>query len=95
MKIGSIEAKPIAPANASERKGASAPSGSAAEPSAQVELSSAASMLSGVGEDATFDTGKVQRIANAIREGKFQINAEAIADKLIVNAQELLGRRAS
>jgi negative regulator of flagellin synthesis FlgM len=33
----------------------------------------------------------VQRISDAIRDGKFQINPGAIADKLIANAQELMG----
>ncbi len=95
MKIGSIEAKPVAPAPATERKVASAPAGTAAEPSAQVALSPAASLLSRVADDPSFDADKVERIAAAIREGKFQINAEAIADKLIVNAEELLGRKLS
>ena len=33
----------------------------------------------------------MQRISEAIRDGKFQINPQAIADKLIANAQELMG----
>ena len=41
--------------------------------------------------NADFDAEKVERIAQAIRDGKFKVNAEAIADKLIANAQELLG----
>jgi negative regulator of flagellin synthesis FlgM len=45
--------------------------------------------------DPTFDAAKVERIAQAIRDGKFTVNPEAIADKLIVNAEELLGRKAS
>ena len=40
--------------------------------------------------DAEFDADKVARIAQAIADGSFKINAEAIADKLIANAQELL-----
>jgi negative regulator of flagellin synthesis FlgM len=102
MKIGSFESKPVTPAQGTERKagngsapaagapGAQAP---AAEPSAQVALSPAASLLVRVADDPTFDAAKVERIAAAIREGKYQINAEAIADKLIVNAEELLGRK--
>ena len=39
-----------------------------------------------------FDQAKVDRIAQAIRDGNYQINADAIADKLISNAQELLGK---
>ena len=33
-----------------------------------------------------------RRIAQAIADGRFKVNAEAIADKLIANAQELLGK---
>lgn len=95
MKIGSLEAKPAVPAPISERKGASAPAGTAAEPSAKVALSPAASLLSRGADDPTFDASKVERIAGAIRDGKFHINAQAIADKLIVNAEELLGRKLS
>ena len=49
--------------------------------------------LGKVDSDPTFDSAKVDRIAGAIRDGKFKINAEAIADKLIVNAEELLGKK--
>ena len=57
-------------------------------------LSSAASQLTvATGDSAgAFDAAKVARISDAIRDGKFSVNAEAIADKLIANAQELLGR---
>ena len=102
MKIGQIDNKSasVAATGAAERKpaqgatrseGAAAPgaataaSGASAEPSAKVALSNAA--LAG-----DFDSEKVERIAQAIRDGKFQVNAEAIADKLISNAADLLGR---
>ncbi|MDM4764544.1 flagellar biosynthesis anti-sigma factor FlgM [Pelomonas sp. SE-A7] len=63
------------------------------EASAKVELSSTASTLAASeADDGSFDAAKVQRISQAIAEGKFTINAEAIADKLIANAQELVGR---
>ena len=39
---------------------------------------------------AEFDAEKVSRISDAISKGEFKINPEAIADKLISNAQELL-----
>jgi negative regulator of flagellin synthesis FlgM len=95
MKIGSFDKQaPIVPAP-SERKAAPASVPPQAEPSAKVALSTAAAGLTGAGSDATFDAGKVERIASAIRDGKFTINAEAIADKLIVNAEELLGRKLS
>ncbi len=98
MKIGPLESKPATPAP-TERKTTSAPvpgtAEAAAAPSAQVELSSAASVLSGAASDPAFDSAKVERIAQAIRDGKFTVNAEAIADKLIINAEELLGRKLS
>lgn len=63
----------------------------ASEASAQVALSPAATTLI-AGGDTSFDTAKVQRIAQAIRDGSFRMNAGAIADKLLDNAQELLAR---
>jgi negative regulator of flagellin synthesis FlgM len=96
MKIGSLEAKPVAAAPSAERKAGSAPVGTAAETgSAKVELSSAASLMVKLADDPAFDAQKVERIAAAIRDGRFSVNAEAIADKLIVNAEELLGRKLS
>ena len=94
MKIGSLESQPVATPVAGERK-AAAPGAAASEPSepsAQVALSSAAAGLSPKGADGPFDSEKVQRIAQAIRDGKFEVHPEAIADKLIANAQELLGK---
>ena len=95
MKIGPLDNKPPVTPAATERKAAIAAQPPVTEASAQVELSPAATALTRAGSDATFDAGKVERIAQAIRDGKFTINAEAIADKLIVNAQDLLGRKAN
>jgi negative regulator of flagellin synthesis FlgM len=104
MKIGHLDknngaATPVA----TERKGsaATAPNGAAVgaghavpESSTQVELSAGAqaagTAATGSGD---FDAEKVKRIAQAIREGRFTVNPEAIADKLIANAQELLSGR--
>ncbi len=95
MKIGPLDSKPVTAPAKTERKGAAAPAQPAAEASAKVALSPEASALKGVSSDATFDSAKVERIAQAIRDGKFKVNPEAIADKLIVNAEELLGRKFS
>ena len=63
-----------------------------ADASAKIELSSAASTLLSSGSTAEFDAEKVARISAAIESGTFQINPQAIADKLISNAQELLSK---
>jgi len=62
----------------------------AADAGAKVELSSTAATLMSNDVSAEFDAGKVSRISDAISRGQFKINPEAIADKLISNAQELL-----
>lgn len=102
MKIGQFENKLVTPAVGERKTGAiaasptpaSTPTGAssgAMEASATVALSSAATQLAAGGSDGVFDAQKVQRISDAIRDGKFQVNPEAIADKLIANAHELLG----
>jgi len=94
MKIGSFDNSPknnIQPA--STRDGKAAPT-TAPEASAKVELSSAASLLAQP-DSAEFDAAKVERIAQAIRDGKFEVNAEAIADKLLANTREMLAPRGS
>lgn len=102
MKIGSNDIKPAtlppaaAPAKDEVSGGSASRRTAVPEASATVKLSPTASTLTGVGgADPTFDASKVDRIAQAIREGKYEINAEAIADKLIVNASELLGPQRS
>lgn len=73
-------------------KAGAAAAAAGADPSVKVQLSSGAESLRGMAENAEFDTAKVDRIAQAISDGSFKVNAEAIADKLIANAQELLGK---
>jgi negative regulator of flagellin synthesis FlgM len=38
------------------------------------------------------DTAKVATVKAAIQDGSYVVNAEAIADKLLSNAQEMLNR---
>lgn len=101
MKIGNPADKPpaapVAGTTAAPAAGKSQPAApaaaaaaSTADPSATVALSTTASTLlsgSGAGE---FDARKVEQISAAIASGSFKVNPEAIADKLIANAQELL-----
>ncbi len=95
MKIGHLDNQSATQAPGERRSGTASPASASgtksAEPSAQVELSTTAAQLAARGTDGVFDTQKVQRISDAIRDGKFQVDPGAIADKLIANAQELLG----
>ena len=100
MKIGHPADKPLpapatgapaAPAQAAKAAAAvQANAGAQIDASATVALSSTASTLLSGGASGEFDAEKVARIAGAIADGSFKINPEAIADKLIANAQELL-----
>ncbi len=63
-----------------------------ADASAKIELSSTASTLLTGGTSAEFDAEKVARMSKAIDDGTFKVDAGAIADKLIANAQEVLAK---
>ena len=96
MKIGSFENKPLPSSKtAADAKAGAAKAGdtSAEAPGARVELSSAASLLAAAPAGGDFDAEKVERISRAIREGRFEVNAEAIADKLIAQTAEMVGRK--
>ena len=58
--------------------------------STKVEVSETASTLLERAPD-DFDSEKVDRIRQAISNGTYKVNAEAIADQLLTNAQDLLG----
>jgi negative regulator of flagellin synthesis FlgM len=93
MKIGPVDNSPaVAPAAADRKAAGPAVPGPAAESSARVDLSEAATLQRDAAGEVQFDQAKVDRIAQAIRDGRFTVDAEAIADKLIANAQEVLGR---
>ncbi len=57
-----------------------------------VSLSSLAGSLQG-SDKPPVNSAKIQEIKQAIAEGRFKINPEAIADGLIESARELVGRR--
>ncbi|MCZ8236240.1 MAG: flagellar biosynthesis anti-sigma factor FlgM [Inhella sp.] len=62
--------------------------------SAQVALSnSAVQMMSGGDQKDSFDASKVERVSREIQEGRFKVNAERVADRLIANTRELLANR--
>ena len=59
----------------------------------EVQLSSLASQLLASESSAPFDASRVGEIKQAISEGRFTINAEVIADRLIASARELIDSR--
>ena len=93
MKIGPSEPRIVPAPITGERKTNTAARPEQARSSAEVSLSSMADLKVDPHGEGSFDAAKVERITQAIRDGTFKINAEAIADKLIVNAEELLGRK--
>ena len=99
MKIGQLDNNTKATAPTTPARGnAAAPAGTdshaaAPEASAKVELSATASLLASQGSSGDFDAEKVARIAQAIRDGTFEVNAEAIADTLIAHTRDLLTPR--
>lgn len=42
-----------------------------------------------------FDAARVEAIKTAIRDGSYQVNAEAVADKVIQSIRELAGNKTS
>lgn len=65
-------------------KTATSPSGD------DVQVSGAAAQLLAADDEQTFDSTRVSEIKQAITEGRFTINAGAIADRLISSARELV-----
>jgi negative regulator of flagellin synthesis FlgM len=99
MKIGTITSTVATTAIDNDRRTAREQSTTSStstvlgdDSSTQVELSPEATMLAHASQDPSFDQAKVDRIAQAIRDGNFSSNPGAIADKLLANAQEVLGR---
>lgn len=55
-----------------------------------VTLSSSTVSAMGPGGSEVFNSEKVEAMKQAIANGTFQVNAEAIADKMLANAAEML-----
>jgi negative regulator of flagellin synthesis FlgM len=79
-------------AHATNARSASAKDDAKVDASATIELSPTASALLTGSVAPEFDAEKVARISKSIDDGSFQVNPEAIADKLIANAQEVLSK---
>jgi negative regulator of flagellin synthesis FlgM len=97
--IGSVAGGPhkaaSTPAAGSENPAAAGAAAAAAKPQAgvTVTLSSASQALSsasGAGSDV-FNAQKVEAMKLSIADGSFKVNPEAIADKMLSNAAEMMG----
>lgn len=85
--------KPVAGNKASEtRSPASGKTAAAAQPATggSVQLNGLSAHLQPSGGASVFDAARVSQIKQAISDGKFQINAGAIAERLISSARELV-----
>lgn len=91
MKIDS-SLKPVGPGNVSSNR----PKTNAAPPrtdstAAEVKLSSASAQLAtGASSGTPIDGARIAEIKQAISEGRFKVNSEAIADNLLNSARDLL-----
>jgi len=56
-----------------------------------VQLSAVSAQLIAADDAQVFDAARVSEIKQAIADGRFTINAGAIADRLIASAKELVG----
>lgn len=84
--IGSVAggpAKPVQPAAAAAKAAAAG----TPQPGVTVTLSASAAAEG----SEVFNAGKVEAMKQAIADGSFQVNTEAIADKMLANAAEMLG----
>jgi negative regulator of flagellin synthesis FlgM len=60
-----------------------------------VTVSAAARSLEAPAAGSGIDEAKVAAVRAAIADGSFKVNSEAIADKMLANAQEILSRTRS
>ena len=88
MKIDS-STKPAGASLINESRGQTAASKSTPAGD-DVRLSSLATQLVASDDQQSFDAGRVAEIKQAIADGRFTINAGAIADRLIASARELV-----
>lgn len=84
-----------------ERPGADQAAGTRSRPAAAaagggdtIRISDLSSQLAALenrfAADGAFDASRVEKIKDAMREGRFKVNAEAVADKLLDSVRELL-----
>jgi negative regulator of flagellin synthesis FlgM len=82
--------KPVGPGTASSSRPKVTASDTSAGSAAEVKLSAASAQLAGASSGAPIDSARIAEIKQAISEGRFTVNADAIADGLINTARDLL-----
>ncbi len=98
MKISSTS-EPLRPdrvlPQSNEARAATAKSGEPVQ-TEKVQLSDLASKMAQLESrfGGEFDAKKVEEVRSAIAEGRFKVNAEAVADRLLASVGELLGKKA-
>ena len=83
------EGKPRA---ASKGKSGSPPAAQQSD-SVNVSLGSTSTQLHAMANTPVIDAGKVAEIKQAISDGRFKVNTEIVADRLIETVRELIGKR--
>ena len=87
---GSLERIGNGPSGAAQGK----PSATPAAGSDTIRISDLSNQLAAVesrfATDGAFDSGRVEEIRDAMREGRFKVNPEVVADKLLESVRELL-----
>ena len=98
MKVTNTQ-EPLRPDRVSAPNDSRTSSARGSEPVAETErvqlsdLGSRLAQLENQFSGSDFDVKKVEEIRNAISEGKFKVNADAIADKLLASVSDLLGKK--
>jgi negative regulator of flagellin synthesis FlgM len=98
MKVTNTQ-EPLRPDRVSAPNDSRTSSARGSEPVAETErvqlsdLGSRLAQLENQFSGSDFDVKKVEEIRNAISEGKFKVNADAIADKLLSSVSDLLGKK--
>jgi negative regulator of flagellin synthesis FlgM len=79
-----------------EARAAATTSGEAVTETEKVKLSDQASRLADLESrfGGDFDAKKVEEVRSAMADGRFKVNADAVADRLLASVAELLGKKA-
>lgn len=91
MKIDNSTKPLIAPASGTTKSRPKPESAATATAAEDVKLSPLAGQFQPGEAAPPFDSARVQEIKQAIAEGRFAINAGAIADRLLDSARDLIG----